>query len=300
MGKLLYWLAIIFLYPLSWLPFPVLYVLSNISYVLVYHVIRYRRKVVFNNLKNAFPEKSAAKRKAIEKKFYHSFCDIIVENIKFLSISAKDLEARFRFVNKEVVDDLYEKRQSAITTLGHCGNWEMAGLGASHMVGHKGIAIYRPLKNKNFDHLAHKMRGRFGMELVPQNNIRSLLKKLREDAHLFHFITDQTPSNKIDNHWTIFLNQETPVFLGTERVATMTNLPVLYCHILREKRGYYSLELKWVAREPKTLAPGELTERHTKLLEENIRQQPESWLWSHRRWKHKRPEGVVLHANSVS
>src|SRR5690606_10109675 len=116
----------------------------------------------------------------IERKFYRSFCDIIVENIKFLSISEHELESRFRFVNKEVVDDLYAQRKSAITTLGHCGNWEMAGLGASHMVGHKGMAIYRPLKNKHFDKLARNMRGRFGMELVPQNNIRSMLKKLRD------------------------------------------------------------------------------------------------------------------------
>lgn len=295
MSKLLYWITIGVLYPLSWLPFKLLYLISDISFVLVYYVIRYRRRVVAVNLKNAFPQKSTHEVRLIERKFYRSFCDIIVENIKFLSISEHELESRFRFINKEVVDDLYAQRKSAITTLGHCGNWEMAGLGASHMVGHKGMAIYRPLKNKHFDKLARNMRGRFGMELVPQNNIRSMLKKLREDAHLFHFITDQTPSHKIDNHWTIFLNQETPVFIGTERVAQMTNLPVLYCHILREKRGHYSLELKWVTEVPKDLPPGELSERHTRLLEANIREQPESWLWSHRRWKHKRPEGMSLY-----
>jgi Kdo2-lipid IVA lauroyltransferase/acyltransferase len=251
--------------------------------------VRYRRKVVAQNLSRAFPGKTEQEITVIAKKFYHSFCDIIIENVKFLTISAFELKQRFQIINHEVVDELYEQRRSAITTLGHMGNWEMAGLNASHTVGHHSLAIYKPLKNKHFDELARKMRARFGMELVAQNRMRHLLGMLDKEACLFHFITDQTPGGKAPSHWMTFMNQGAPIYLGTERVAKMTNLPVFYCHILRQKRGYYTLELKLVTDDPSTCAPNEITERHTHFLEANIREQPESWLWSHRRWKHKKP-----------
>ncbi len=255
----------------------------------MYYLVRYRRKVVTQNLSRAFPEKTEQEITAIAKKFYSSFCDIIIENVKFLTVSANELEQRFQITNHEVVDELYQQRRSAITTLGHMGNWEMAGLNASHTVGHHSLAIYKPLKNKHFDALARKMRARFGMELVAQNRMRHLLTTLDKEACLFHFITDQTPGGKAPSHWMTFMNQEAPIYLGTERVAKMTNLPVFYCHILRQKRGYYTLELKVVTDNPSTCAPNEITERHTQLLEANIREQPESWLWSHKRWKHRKP-----------
>ncbi len=288
MDRLSYWLVIGFLYPLSRLPFAALYLLSDFAYYVIYYVVRYRRKVVVQNLTKAFPEKSEQEIIAIAKEFYHGFCDVIIENVKFLTISAYELEQRFKFLNKELVDELFEKRQSAITTLGHMGNWEMAGLAASHGIGHHSLAIYKPLKNKRFDKLARQMRARFGMELVPQNRMRQLLGNLGKDTSLYHFISDQTPGGRANSHWMTFMNQEAPIYLGTEKVAKMTNLPVLYCHILREKRGYYTLELKEVTDDPSTCAPNQITEKHTHLLEANIREQPESWLWSHKRWKHRK------------
>lgn len=289
MDRLSYWLVVGLLYPLSRLPFGVLYLVSDFLYYIIYHVVRYRRKVVYQNLSRAFPEKSEKEVTVIAKKFYRSFCDIIVENVKFLTISAYELERRFKIVNHEIMDELFLERRSAITTLGHMGNWEMAGLNASHTVGHHSLAIYKPLKNKHFDELARKMRARFGMELVAQNRMRHLLSTLDKEACLFHFITDQTPGGKAPSHWMPFMNQEAPIYLGTERVAKMTNLPVYYCHILRVKRGFYTLELKEVTENPSQCAPNEITEKHTRLLEANIHEQPESWLWSHRRWKHKKP-----------
>jgi KDO2-lipid IV(A) lauroyltransferase len=289
MDRLSYWLVIGLLYPISKLPFGVLYLLSDFAYYIMYYLVRYRRKVVEQNLSRAFPEKTEQEITVIAKKFYRSFCDIVIENVKFLTISATELEQRFQITNHEVVDELYNQRRSAITTLGHMGNWEMAGLNASHTVGHHSLAIYKPLKNKHFDALARKMRARFGMELVAQNRMRHLLTTLDKEACLFHFITDQTPGGKAPSHWMTFMSQEAPIYLGTERVAKMTNLPVFYCHILRQKRGYYTLELKVVTEDPSTCTPNEITERHTQLLEANIREQPESWLWSHRRWKHRKP-----------
>jgi KDO2-lipid IV(A) lauroyltransferase len=149
MDRLSYWLVVGLLYPLSRLPFGVLYLVSDFLYYIIYYVVRYRRKVVFQNLSRAFPEKGEMEITAIAQKFYRSFCDIIVENVKFLTISAFELEQRFKIINHEIVDQLFLERRSAITTLGHMGNWEMAGLNASHTVGHHSLAIYKPLKNKH-------------------------------------------------------------------------------------------------------------------------------------------------------
>lgn len=295
MQQLLFRLALAVIYPISYLPFPALYLLSDVGYILLYYVIRYRRKVVALNIKRSFPEKYADELKRIEKQYYRNLCDIILENVKFLTISKEAVANRVNFTNRQIIDDLFKENKSAIITLGHCGNWEMAGLAASFMLPHHSVAIYRPLKNKYFDQLIHDMRARFGMELVPQNNTRALLRQIREGGRLYHFITDQTPGRTAANHWTIFLNQETPVFLGTEKVATLSDLPVWHAHIYRKKRGYYDITFHVVSLEPKTLEPGAITELHTRELEENIRKQPDNWLWSHRRWKHTRPEDMELY-----
>ncbi len=300
MDKLLFGLTMALLYPLSYLPFGVLYFVSDLLFVLVYRVIGYRRKVVKANLANAFPDKSAKELATIERQFYRNLCDIVVENVKFLTISKTDIAARVKFINPEVIEAENGNPNSVIITLGHCGNWEMAGLAASFMLPYQSIAIYRTLKNPHFDGLMLNLRGRFGMELVPQNNTRNLLRQLRQPGRLFHFITDQTPGRTAANHWTIFLNQETPVFTGTEKVAQASNLPVWYAHILRTSRGHYSIELMPVSEQPKLEAEGFVTEKHTRLLQANIRQQPDNWLWSHRRWKHKRPEGMELYTPQVT
>lgn len=298
MNKLLFGLAVAVLYPLSYLPFSMLYALSSACYMVLYYVVGYRRKVVAANIKRAFPNKYADELKAIEKQFYRNLCDIIVENVKFLSISRDEIAKRVTFTNRHIIDELFANQQSAIIALGHCGNWEMAGLAASFMLPHHSIAIYRPLKNAHFDKLIRDMRGRFGMELVPQNNTRNLLKQLRQPGRLYHFITDQTPGRTAANHWTLFLNQETPVFTGTEKVAQMSGLPIWYANILRKARGHYSIELFPVTLHPKAEPEGAITEKHTRLLQLNILQQPANWLWSHRRWKHTRPEGVEMAGTS--
>ena len=288
MKKLIYWLTLAIIYPLSLMPFSFLYLLSDFLFLVIYYVFSYRRKIVSANLRRAFPSMGSPERREIARKFYHNFCDIIVEDIKFVTISREELKKRLTVINAKIINDLFEQGQSAITTLGHCGNWEMAGLAASYELKHHSIAIYRPLSNPYFDSLMKNIRARFGMELVPHNKSRQILSQLDKKTNLYHFITDQTPTHVETAYWTTFLNQDTPVYLGAEKVAKMTNMPVFFLKILRIKRGYYSLEMQEVTYDPSRCAPCEITEIHTRLLEENIRAQPDNWLWSHRRWKKQR------------
>lgn len=294
MNKLLYWLILSIVYPLSYWPMSLLYLLSDCCYVIVYFVIGYRRKVVYQNIANSFPEWDDKQVNQVARQFYHNLCDILVESIRLISMPEKEVKQRVNFENRELLDAVAARNQSAIIALGHCGNWEMAGLAVSSTLPFKSMAIYRPLKNKDFDGFARKLRGRLGMELVPQKNIRALLASTNEGSRLFHFITDQTPGRMAANYWTTFLNQETPIYLGTEKVAKMSGLPVYFANITRTSRGHYNILVKEVALDPKSEAPGAITAKHSRLLEENIKQQPDNWLWSHRRWKHTRPEGVEL------
>ena len=289
MKRLLFGLVVAIVYPLSLLPFAVLYLLSDFFFVLVYYVVRYRRKIVSDNLRNAFPDMSDKEREKVARQFYHNLCDIIVEDIKFITISPEEVKKRLSVINIEAINKLYDQGRSAMTTLGHCGNWEMAGLAASYEVKHHSIAIYRPLNNPYFDKFMKNIRARFGMELVAHNKSRQILSQLDKKTNLYHFITDQTPTKVETAYWTNFLNQNTPIYLGAEKVAMMTNMPVFFLKILRIKRGYYSLEIQEVTRDPSHCKPYEITEIHTRLLEENIRAQPDNWLWSHRRWKKQRP-----------
>lgn len=288
MKRLAYGLVILVVYPLSLLPLRALYVLSDGLFVLVYHLIGYRRKVVNDNLRKAFPNMSMEQRHQVARQFYHNLCDIIVENIKFITISPEEVKKRLRVINADYINAYYHKNRSVMTTLGHCGNWEMAGLAASYELKHHSIAIYRPLSNKYFDRLIKNIRARFGLELVAHNRTRQILSQLNKQNNVYHFITDQTPTQVETAYWTNFMNQDTPIYLGAEKVAKMTNMPVFFLKILRERRGYYSLEMIPITDDPSRCAPYEITEAHTKLLEENIREQPDNWLWSHRRWKKQR------------
>lgn len=288
MSRIAWWLTRAIIYPLSLLPFSVLYLFSDLLFVVVYYLVRYRRKVVLSNLRNSFPKKKEDELNAIAKKFYKNFCDILVENIKLPTISKQEVEKRCVVKNKKLLDDFYSEGKSVIATIGHCGNWEVAGLGISLAVRHLPIVFYRPLKNIYFDRFARSMRARFGMMLLPHTQARQMLKEHGKQPNLYIFITDQTPSNTKTSHWTTFLNQDTPVFKGTEKFGHMTGLPIVYGDIQRVKRGYYTIDVSLLVENPALSKEGEITDIHTKALENAINLHPDNWLWSHRRWKRKR------------
>lgn len=289
MSTIGFYLALPFLYLISILPFPLFYLVSDGIYLLLYRVIGYRKKVVYENLKNSFPEKTHEELKKIEKQFYHYLVDLFLETLKTLTISKEEAIKRCALNPQAIAlfNDLYAQKQSCILVMGHYGNWEWAGNTFSLINKQQLYVIYHPLTNKHFDKLMYDMRTRFGSKLYAMKDTMRGMISNRNEINATAFIADQTPSPE-NAYWTTFLNQDTPVFWGTEKIAQKLNYPVVYVTINRVKRGYYEVNAEILVTEPKNTKEGEISELHTRQLEKDIKAQPEIWLWSHRRWKHKR------------
>jgi KDO2-lipid IV(A) lauroyltransferase len=280
-------LGIGFLYLMSLLPFWMLYLISDLLFVIVYHLIGYRRKVVQENLRNSFPEKSEQERRHIEKKYYQYLCDLIVETVKMITISKKAVAKRLSSPNVEVMFDYFEQGRSVIGALGHYCNWEMANLGLSSFFNTTFLVVYKPLSNKIFDDFFIKVRSRFGSMLVAMKNTTRVMVKHKDETTFSVLVADQTPVKHEAFYFTEFLNQQTAFFLGIEKLAKLTDQVVVFCDVKRVKRGYYEFKFIPVTEKPRETAEYEITNTYIKCLEEMIRREPQYWLWSHRRWKFK-------------
>jgi KDO2-lipid IV(A) lauroyltransferase len=289
MSKIGFYIALPLFYIISLLPFPIFYLLSDGICFLLYRIIGYRKTVVYDNLKNSFPEKTQEELKEIERKFYHYLCDLFLETLKTLTISKKEAIKRCSLNEntKTIFNQLHDKKQSCILVMGHYGNWEWAGNSFSLLNPQQLYVIYHPLSNKHFDKLMYDMRSRFGTKLYAMKDTLREMIRNRNEINATAFIADQTPSPE-GAYWTTFLNQDTPVFWGTEKIAQKLNYPVVYVTVNRLKRGYYEVNAEYLVTEPKNTSEGEISELHTRKLEMDIIAQPEIWLWSHRRWKYKR------------
>lgn len=291
-----YYLFYPILYLISLLPLRVLYVFSNFFKFVLFDCIGYRKKVILTNMRNSFPEKSEKEIQVIAHKFYLYFCDLIMEVIKSLSMSYKELNRRF-IISQDIwnmLDDYADKDQPVIIAIGHHGNWEWAGNAYSAKARHAFYAIFRPLHNKGFNKIVEKVRTRFKTHLITDRDVIGAMRKVREQNILSAtvFLTDQTPTGK-NMYWTKFLNQDTPVFWGIERIAHKFNYPIIYATFVREKRGYYRSEAYVLVDDPqKYPEEGAISEMHTRAIEAGILNQPETWLWTHRRWKRKKPDNV--------
>ncbi|RYE24690.1 MAG: lauroyl acyltransferase [Sphingobacteriaceae bacterium] len=279
--------AIFFLYLFSLLPFWVLYAFSDAVFIILFYVTKYRRKVVQENLRNAFPEKSAAERAKIERQFFGFLADLMVEAIKLISISEHQLKKHFTLNNPELLDTFFSRQKSVLGALGHYGNWEMAAQILGFSTQKKKLFIYKPLKNEVLDQFIRKIRSRFGAMPVAMKSTLRTLVSLKNEPKLTVFVSDQTPVREETQYFTSFLNQPTAVFLGIEKMAQMTNDPVIFCDIRVVKRGYYCCTFVSLISEPKRTAEHEITDAHVQYLEKVIREEPAYWLWSHRRWKFK-------------
>lgn len=271
------------------MPFWILYGVADLVFVLLYYVFGYRKKVVRTNLINSFPKKSNAELKSIERKFYRYFCDLTLETFKTLTISNKNASKRCRLdeESQNLLNRFHADKQSIILVMGHFGNWELAGAASASQLQHKLYVIYHPLTNNYFDSLMIFMRTRLGNKLYAMNDTLKGMIRDKDEITATAFIADQTPHPK-GAYWTTFLNQDTPVFFGTEKIARKLNYPVVFFNVKRIKRGYYKMFAEVLFDNPKETNEGEISEAHTNRLEEEIIKQPEIWLWSHRRWKHKR------------
>lgn len=284
----------ILLKPISLLPHALLYMFSDFLFLIVFHVLGYRKKVVMSNLKNSFPNKSEAELKVIMKGFYHHLNDLVVESLKGFSISEKELRKRVVVRNPELIDKFYDEGRSVLFVGGHYNNWEIIAQGVGLQVKHMPIGIYKPLHDKFLDSKMKKSREKFRLLMCSMRATKDEFKKDFGEPHGFIFGMDQSPSNPNKCYWMTFLNQDTPVFYGPEKYAKEYNQPVIYCANHKVKRGYYELEFVLITDDPASLPYGAITEIGNNKLEEDIIEKPEYWLWSHRRWKHQRPKELII------
>ncbi|WP_160713297.1 lysophospholipid acyltransferase family protein [Chitinophaga solisilvae] len=293
MSVIAYYLLLPVIYAVSLLPFRILYFLSDIVYVLLYHLLGYRKKVVLQNLRNSFPDKNEAEIQRICKDFYHYLCDLFLETFKTLTISKQAMVNHCRFTDETLAlfDQLAADKKSVVLVMGHKGNWEWAGNTFSILCRQQLYVIYHPLANKQFNGLMYRMRTRFGTRLIAmQDTFRDMVQN-RGEVNATAFIADQAPQPKTA-HWLTFLHQDTPVFKGTEKIAQKLNYPVVYVTVHRVRRGYYSVSAHMLTSTPATEKDGDITAAHTRQLETDIIAQPATWLWSHKRWKHRRASVV--------
>ena len=291
MKKALYYLLYASWYLLSHLPLSVLYVLSNVIFFIVFHVLKYRRRTVWVNVVTSFPELEPEEHKDIERKFYRWFCDYLVENIKLMNMKPEEMKQRLVFKNTEAVDQCINEGQSCAIYLGHLCNWEwITSLPFWITPEAQCGQLYHPLENKDFDRLLLHIRQRFGSVCIPMNDsLRRILDYKRQDKQtVIGYIADQAPFWWNIHHWCPFLHHDTAVLSGTERIATKLDQAVFYLDVHRVKRGYYEAEFKLITREPRKMEEFQLTDIYFNELEKSIRRQPECYLWTHDRWKRTR------------
>ena len=278
---------------LSLLPLRALHgIADGVIYPLMYHVVRYRRRVVRKNLSNAFPEKSKQERKTIERAFYHQFCDTIVETIYGYRCPEEEMRQRVVFEKMDEVNRLIDAAGGGIFMLAHFGNWEwMASIQQWVSPGVTELNVYRKLKSRAMDELMLDIRSKRGGACVEKQRILREMVRYRSEKKpvTIGLLSDQKPRPEVTRTWVEFLHQDTGFLDGGEVLGKKFGYPVFYLYITRDKRGYYRADMRTIAAEPKQTAEGEITAAYARVLEENIREQPALWLWTHDRWKWPRP-----------
>ncbi len=281
--------ALPFIYGLSILPHFVLYRLSDLLYFLLYHVFKYRLKVIYKNLKNSFPEKSEEEILKIQKGFYKNLMDVIVETVKEFTLSARAMKKRFRFTNPELFQKHFDNGKSVMMLMGHYNNWEY-GVSTPLWVPQECWAVYGKLHNREMDKWIVRTREKYGMTLFPMDKTYDVMLNHTQGDKLYMFMADQSPHFGSIKYWLKFLNQETGVHIGAEKLSKMLDLAVVFIDIQRVKRGYYEITAQTLFEDAKSTKDKEITDRYFAVLEEVIRKTPSNWLWSHKRWKYKREQ----------
>lgn len=274
---------------LSWLPFPLLYAAAWLAYLLLYHVTGYRKEVVRKNLQTAFPDKSEKEVTVLEKKFYHQLTQVAFEIVKARRMTRADFRQRVKLVNPELLEQYSNQyRDSVIITTVHQGNWEWMLHGAVSALNVPVDPVFKPLHDKVTDKLIFDIRSQFGSRPLPMaESVKNILRR-REEFRIFIMVADQSPTRSERGYWTTFMNREAAFYMGSEAIAKMTKFPVLFVQCRRVKRGHYEMEFHELAKPPYDKASHEITDRFVSLAEMAIKSEPESWLWTNRRWKRNR------------
>jgi KDO2-lipid IV(A) lauroyltransferase len=290
MRAVLFYIFFVINWIVTLLPLSVLYLFSNLTFLILYYFPSYRREVVATNLKRSFPEKDRKELKIIERNFYKHLADLFIETLKLTHMSKAELKKRCTITNADILNRLLEEKRDVIGVLGHYNNWEWLSI-LPQYTNFKTVSIYKPLQNRYFNKLINDNRSKFGITLTPMSLIiREIIIDRKNGVNtLSAFIADQIPPKGDIKYWTTFLNQDTPVYLGAEKVASKYDMAVVFFHIQKIKRGYYNLNIELLFDHTAGLPEHFITETHVKRLEEIIKEKPEYWIWSHRRWKHKKP-----------
>ena len=286
-------LVYILIYPILWiisiLPFPVFYLLSDFVYFLTYNIIGYRKKVVRDNIKLALPHLSDKERLTIEKKFYSHMCDMFLEMIKTISISQKEIEKRFTFSNMDVYYDLEKKNKSIALMCAHYASYEWV-VSMNYHINCKGFGIYKKLSNPYFDKLVKRIRSKFKAELITtKQTIPTIVENHKNNVlGIYGFASDQSPKANAAYHWAPFMGHIVPVHTGAEILAKRFDMNVIFLKVKKVKRGYYEASFEILSEDVKSVPNYEITDKFLKLVEEQIYEAPEFYLWTHKRWKHSK------------
>lgn len=282
----------ILIYPILWfisiLPFRLLYGFSDVIYIFMYRIFGYRKSVVKENLRLVFPDKSEQEISSITGKFYHHFCDMMVEAIKSMTISEAELLKRYKFTNVELINDLEKKQRSIILMCGHYGSWEWIFI-LQKYVKHKGYAVYKRLANKYFDRLVKRIRARHETFLITTKETFGILNesKIKGDLTINGFVSDQSPKVNKAFYWNEFMGIKVPMHTGAEILAKKLDMAVVFFGVKRIKRGYYETTFTTITENPKEYKDYEITDLFFKLVEKQISEAPQYYLWTHKRWKHR-------------
>ena len=264
-----------------------MYKRQEVLLLFVYRIFKYRINTVQKNLKNSFPKHSLSELKEIEKKFYRNFCDILLENLLIYSISEKELHKRMKLLNPEIFDTLFSEDKGAILIGAHYNNWEWMALSLGVYAKQDVFSVYKPLNNKTINGLMLNARKRFGANIIPMTSFAKTVLENKNRATINLMLSDQSPHKSKVDYYCTFLNQDTPVYLGPEKLVNAAKFELLFVEVHRIKRGYYEMKIVPLNNKSK-VEKGSKTLLHVNHLEKIINNQPENWLWSHKRWKHSR------------
>ena len=275
------------IYSIASLPFRVLYKVSDLLYYLL-RLSGYRKKVVLQNLRNSFPEKNESEIEELCQSYFRYLCDLIMEVLKTIRMTEQEAKEHCVFHSAPWLDKLHEEKKSILVVMGHYGNWEWAGPSFTLNTPYQLVVIYRPLSNIYFERMMSRTRTKFGTRITPAAQTLRDMVANRSQVTATAFIADQT-ATAANAYWTTFLNQDTAVFTGPEKLAVKFSYPIVFMNLKRTGRGYYEIFPELLFSDPKNTSPDEISETFTKRLEKEIINDPAVWLWSHKRWKHKRP-----------
>lgn len=291
MKRIGFWLVKGIAFVNSITPFALLYLKSDVYCFLLYHLVRYRRKVVRDNLVNAFHEKTAAEIKLIERRYYHRLCDLFVEGCKLMHMKPEALSRRVTFTNPEMIRELYTKGRSVFCGMSHSGNWEWYNKLSWTLSDHKNVAVYKKLKNQYFDAFMLNLRRKDiedSMEMIEASDVKKALASRNNGLDMILILGDQSPRGAESDYWTTFLHRDTCWYYGLEKLAKSMDYSVVFVEMNRVRRGYYSVTFQMISEKPRQSEEGAVMEQYVRHIERLIQNHPENWLWSHRRWKHHR------------